>query len=114
MTIAERKQRIVERVQANDVATVQLDIARMKELGVLVDVDLHGFSMFTRRATWSELGIDGKSVRRKRLKRGSKDMLPKAYMSTLHSLSTRFRQSLDRHSFVLEGFKRTSPLTSRP
>jgi len=103
--IAERKQRIAERVETDDIATVQLDIARMKELGVLVDVDLHGFSMFTRRATWSELGIDGKSVRRKRLKRGSKDMLPKAYMSTLHSLSTRFRQSLDRPSFVLEGFK---------
>jgi len=103
--IAERKQRIAERVETDDIATVQLDIARMKELGVLVDVDLHGFSMFTRRATWSELGIDGKSVRRKRLKRGSKDMLPKQYMSTLHSLSTRFRQSLDRHSFVLEGFK---------
>jgi len=106
-TVTERKAEIAERIgaDANRIDTVQLDIQKMRELGTLVDIDLHGFSMFTRRATWSELGIDVKSVRRKRLKRGSKDMLPKQFMSTLRSLESRFRQCLDRHSFVLEGFR---------
>jgi hypothetical protein len=106
-TLTDRKTELAEKIgaDANEVQAVQLDIEKMRKLGVLVDIDLHGFSMFTRRATWSELGIDSKSVRRKRLKRGSKDMLPREYMSTLASLSTRFRQSLDRHSFVLQGFR---------
>lgn len=104
---SDRRTALAEQIGADPdrIETVQIDIERMRKLGVLIDVDLHGFSMFTRRATWSELGIDAKSVRRKRLKRGSKDMLPKQYMSTLRSLETRFRQSLDKHSFVLQGFK---------
>lgn len=106
-TLTDRKQELAHKIgaDAESVEAVQLNIDRMRELGVLVDIDLHGFSMFSRRATWSELGIDSESVRRRRLKRGSKDMLPKQYMSTLASLATRFRQSLDRHSFVLQGFR---------
>lgn len=84
---------------------VSLDITRMKRRGVLVDVDVHGMSMFSRRVTWAELGIPDEDTRRKRLHRGSKDLLPKKYMGKLRSLETRFRQSLDRHSFLLQGFQ---------
>ena len=106
-TAADRRTALAEQIGADPehIEAVQIDIERMRELGVLVDIDLHGFSLFTRRATWHELGIDAESVRRKRLKRGSKDMLPKQFMSTLRSLESRFRQSLDKHSFVLQGFR---------
>jgi hypothetical protein len=55
----------------------------MRELGVLVDVDVHGTSMFTARATWNELGIPEEDTRRKRLKRGTKDLIPKVYIGRL-------------------------------
>jgi hypothetical protein len=77
----------------------------MRELGVLVDVDVHGTSMFTARATWNELGIPEEDTRRKRLKRGTEDLIPKVYIGRLRSLEARFRQSLDKHSFDVAGFR---------
>jgi len=103
----ERKEQIagVTGEDAGTIRAVQLDIRRMKELGILVDIDVHGTSLFTVRASWAELGIPEDDTRRKRLKRGSKDLIPKEYLGKLRSLETRFRQSLDKHSFDLEGFR---------
>ena len=105
MSNSERKDRITELTGDENIRTVAMDISRMKELGVLVDIDVHGTSMFTTKATWAELGIPQEDTRRKRLKRGSKDLIPKLYMGRLRSLETRFRQSLEKHSFVLDGFR---------
>jgi hypothetical protein len=91
--------------EAERIAAVRLDIRRMRELGVLVDIDVHGTSMFTARASWDELGIPREDTRRKRLKRGSKDLVPHEYVGKLRSLEARFRQSLEKHSFVLQGFR---------
>ena len=33
--------------------------------GVLVDLDIHGFSMFTKRVSWVELGIPAGDARSK-------------------------------------------------
>jgi len=96
---------VIGEEEAARIATVSLDIARMRELGVLVDIDIHGTSMFTARASWAELGIPREDTRRKRLRRGSKDLIPHLYIGRLRSLETRFRQSLERHSFVLQGFR---------
>ncbi|MGD9099244.1 MAG: hypothetical protein PVF45_02110, partial [Anaerolineae bacterium] len=71
---------------------------------VLVDVDVHGLSMLSARASWAELGIPPGDVRRERLRRGNKDLFPE-HARQFRSLETRFRGSLDKHSFVLEGFR---------
>jgi hypothetical protein len=73
-------------------------------MGALVDLDFHGGNMFTTRATYSELGIPAGDVRRKRLKAGSKDLLPKELIGRLRSIETRFRQSLEKHSYRIGAF----------
>jgi len=107
LDIQHRKAAFAQALETTEgqISTVSLDIARMRELGVLVDIDIHGTSMFTARATWSELGIPQDDTRRKRLKRGSKDLIPHIYIGRLRSLETRFRQSLEKHSFILQGFR---------
>jgi hypothetical protein len=88
LTRDERKLQIAAAVGTDHVAEVSLDIRRMRELGVLVDVDVHGTSMFTARATWNELGIPEEDTRRKRLKRGTKDLIPKVYIGRGEELTT--------------------------
>jgi hypothetical protein len=116
--IDERKALLAEATgdEAEQINLVRLDIEKMKMLGVLIDIDIHGTSMFTARATWAELGIPEQDIRRKRLKRGSKSLLPPLYDGRIRSLETRFRQSLERHSFILQGFRpwRWNPFTAYP
>ena len=104
--IAERKDELSEQIgeDADGISTVQLNIQQMRRRGVLVDVDIHGLGLLRTRASWAELGIPEGDVRRKRLRRGSKDLFPE-HARKFRSLDARFRQSLERHSFVLEGFK---------
>ena len=87
-TTLQRKQKVAATLdlEVDMNSSVQLDIARLRELEVLVEIDLHGFSMFTRRATWSELGVHQKDLRRKRLNCGSNVMLPRERMRALRSL----------------------------
>jgi len=104
--IAERKDELSEQIgeDVDGISTVQLNIQQMRRRGVLVDVDIHGLGLLRTRASWAELGIPEGDVRRKRLRRGSKDLFPE-HARKFRSLDARFRQSLERHSFVLEGFK---------
>lgn len=103
----ERKKIHAAQVGVNEekVETVRLDLERVRTLGTLVDIDIHGLSMFTRRSTYEEWGVPKKDVRALRLHRGSKDLIPREYLGRLQSLSVRFRASLDRYSFILEGFR---------
>jgi hypothetical protein len=105
--LEERKAQIAEVIgeDASYISNVMLDMETMKSMGVLVDIDVCGTSLFTKRATWDELGIPKDDVRRKRLKRGRKDLIPQFYVGRLRSLETRFRQSLEKHSFILKGFR---------
>ncbi len=103
-TLTERRAQ-VQQITGQRVDGVQLDLKKMRELGVLVDIDVHGSSMFTSKTSWAELGIPTGDQRTKRLKRGQKDLIPHEYLGKLRSLETRFRQSLERHSFVLQGFR---------
>jgi hypothetical protein len=76
----------------------------MRELGVLVDIDICGLSLLSILVSWAELGVPTGDVRRKRLRRGRKDLFPE-HAKKFRSLETRFRASLEKHSFILEGFR---------
>jgi len=105
--IEERKAELARRIGLGDpqtVSTIQLDIQRMRRMGVLVDVDIHGLSMLSARASWAELGIPPGDVRRARLRRGNKDLFPE-HIKRFRSLETRLRASLDKRSFILKGFR---------
>ena len=101
-------------VEPDKVELVRLELDILLERGTLVDLDVHGVSMFTTRATWKELGVAESAVRRARFTRGGKGLLPRDYIRAFKSLEARARQCLDRHSFVVEGFHpfRWIPFTS--
>ena len=101
-------------VEPDQVGLVRLELDVLLERGTLVDLDVHGISMFTTRATWRELGVPVSAMRRARFTRGGKDLIPREYIRALKSLEARARHCLDRHSFVVEGFSpyRWVPFTS--
>ncbi len=84
---------------------VRLDIGKMLDAGLLIDVDLHGFSALKASVSWAELGIADDDERRQRMGTGVKFLAPAQYVKALNSLETRFRQSLDRFGYDMDGFK---------
>jgi hypothetical protein len=103
--VEKRKAALAKKLGIQDVGAVSLDIAKMRDLGLLVDIGVYGLTSLTAQTTWNELGIPEGDVRRERLKRGSKDLIPSEYIRKLRSIETRFRASLKGHSFPLEGFR---------
>lgn len=84
----------------------RIQLAVLKETGILVQLRVHGISLLFKRTDWNELGIDqGTDIRGARLKPGTKAMFPKSLYAPLQSIEARLRQNLDRFSFGLEGFE---------
>jgi hypothetical protein len=82
-----------------------LRVNHMRKLGVLVDLDIHGFSMFTKRVRWVELGIPAGDARSKQFTSGSKHLIPRKYIKRFECLDSRFRNSLKRYSLETDGFR---------
>jgi len=81
----------------------RLHLAQMKEAGLLIDLDIHGTSQFTVRASYAEMGISADDVRTERLRAGTKDLFP-GYSKRLRSLETRARANLAKYSFNVSAF----------
>jgi len=103
--IETRIQQAAERlgVSADRVQVQRLEISQMREAGLLIDLDVHGTSMFSAKVTNAELGISADDVRSKRLRAGSKDLFPK-HARKFRSLETRARQNLVAHTFKVSVF----------
>jgi hypothetical protein len=84
---------------------VNIDVSRMLNEGLLIDIDLHGFSMLRVGVDWKELGISPEDRRRARITKGKKMIADPKYVRKLKSLEVRLRQSLDRYSYDLTGFR---------
>jgi len=99
-TIEDRKKNVAlaAGIDLEKVHRVRLDINKMLEAGLLVDVDLHGFSCLRAGVSWEELGINIEDDRRSRMSTGTKYLAPVKYVKKLTSLEVRFRQCLDRYS----------------
>lgn len=106
-TTADRKAKAAREVNAkpDSVATYRMQLGMLRDLGILVDIDVRGFSMFTRAATKAEWGIADADERSPRLKGGQKLLIPVQYIKRLRTLETRFRQVLDKYSSEVSGFK---------
>ena len=105
-TIKDKKAALAERagVAEENVGAVRLQLQKLQQEGVLVDVDFHGGHVFTTRATYQVLGIPHGDVRRQRIRAGSKTLIPVKYLKRLRSLETRFRQGLDKYGFQIGAF----------
>jgi len=90
-------------VSADQVDLVRVDLDVLLSLGTLIDLDVRGISLFSRRATWEELGIPREAARRTRFTRGVKNLISKEYIAGFRSLETRARRWLDDHSFDVTG-----------
>jgi len=87
------------------IGAIRFEMRKLRQLGVLVDIDVRGFSMFSRAASFAEWGIADADLRHSRLKGGVKLLVPELYVKRLRSLEQRFRQLLERYSLDIEGFR---------
>lgn len=100
-TLTDRKQQAatVLGVELDHVTTVGLQLKQLRKLGVLINIDVTGFSMFTRAASAAEWGIANADERHSRLKGGQKLLIPEVHIKRLRSIETQFRQLLDKFAY---------------
>lgn len=106
--LEKRKRLAQERVAKGEerIATVQMQLSKMRDNGILVDPEARGESIFTTPVTWAELGIADESVRRKKFGRGRKDIAPKDIAGKIRSIVNRFRALFNKElGYDIEGFK---------
>lgn len=83
----------------------QLDILRKQ--GILIDINISGTGMFTRVASFDEVGFaqDGaKDARYNWIRPGVKYVIPEAPVKKLKSIESRIRQALDKFTREVKGF----------
>ena len=103
-TVAERRQQVAAVTGTDELIAVRMEIGKLLETGLLIDLDLHGFSMLSTSVSWEELGMSPEDERRQRTTRGRKALVPKEY-DNLASIETRLRTTLDSFSFSVSGFR---------
>jgi hypothetical protein len=91
-------------IAPDHVQHVQLQLDVLRRQGVLVDLAIGGVGMFTRAATWEELGFTDDDLRRSRLTRGQKYLIPEEQVKRLRSIESQMRQCLEGRSYRITGF----------
>lgn len=112
MAVAEpttRKQNLalVTGIDENRVMTVQMQLDILREQGILIDLNITGTGMFTKSASFDEVGFarDGeKDARYDWIKPGTKFVIPEAPVRRLKSIESRMRQLLDKRTRKVTGF----------
>ncbi|MDR3572836.1 MAG: hypothetical protein P4L50_03160 [Anaerolineaceae bacterium] len=92
-------------LSSDHIRTVKLELSILRRQGLLIDLVVSGTGMFTRQASWSELGIPDDDIRSSRLTRGQKFLIPEEQIKRLRSVETRMRQWLDKLSYDVIGFR---------
>lgn len=91
-------------IAPDHVQHVQLQLDVLRRQGILVDLAIGGVGMFTRAATWEELAIPDDDMRRGRLTRGQKYLIPEEQVKRLRSIESQMRQCLESRSYRITGF----------
>lgn len=91
-------------IEEEQIGTVNLQLSRLRQLGLLVSVQVSGISKFMTSATWNELGITDHDERKKRLRTGAKLLIREELYKELRSCESSYRQLLARLSFDVTGF----------
>ena len=94
-----------DKTDLDHVHTVVFQLRQLREQGILVDVDIHGLTMFSRRISLAELGIPLTSARGKTITPGVKFMAPRDFCRKLMTTGQRLRDCLDKYSEFVTGFR---------
>ncbi len=87
------------------IGQVYLQLQQLRREGILLDVDVRGTTMFTRRASLAELGIPRVSLRGKTISPGQKHLIPKKVNGRVQSLAQRLRDALNKYAQDVTGFR---------
>lgn len=105
----QRKQQAAQLLErpADQIGSVRLQLDILRRQGILIDLSIRGTSMFTRSATWAEIGIqaDEKDPRFSRFTKGQKFLIPETEIRALKSVETRMRYWLDKLTYDVSGFR---------
>jgi len=104
-TIEDRRTQTAGRlgIDVSRVHAQRIELSKLREAGLLIDLDIHGISMFSVQTSFAELGIGANDVRTERMHAGRKDLFPRL-SKRLRSLEARARQNLEKYSHVVPAF----------
>lgn len=105
----QRKQQValVTGRQANQVTSVRIQLDVLRKQGLLIDLNISGTGMFTKTASFDEVGFaqdSTKDARYEWIKPGVKYVIPEAPIKKLKSVESRMRQALDKYTRDVKGF----------
>jgi hypothetical protein len=91
----------------NRIGVIRLQLERLLSEGMLIELDIHGESMFATQADWPEFGINHTSdeIRLNRMTRGRKYLIDEKRIADLRTVTTRMRQWLAKLTYDITGFK---------
>ena len=91
-------------LEVAQIGSVKIQMSVLRDNGLLVDLSIAGTSMFSRTASWFELGVmDAKT--QDRFTKGRKSLIPDKVEKRLKSVEARMRQVLDKYTYDVTGFK---------
>ena len=94
-------------ISENRIMGVQLQLDTLRQQGILIDLNITGTGMFTKSASFEEVGFarDGeKDARYEWIKPGTKCVIPEANIKKLKSAESRARQLLEKYTRKVTGF----------
>lgn len=87
-------------------SVVKLELDQLTRQGLLVDLEISGVSMFTKLASYAELGIsDEEQVLQSRINRPTRNLIPEEKIKALRSVEASMRGLLVDCSRDLAGFR---------
>jgi hypothetical protein len=104
-----RKQQvaIITGTDERKIFTVQMQLDILRQQGILIDLNITGTGMFTKSASFDEVGFardSEKDARYEWIKPGTKFVIPEAPVKKLKSVESRMRQLLEKRTRKVTGF----------
>ena len=91
-------------IEEDKLRQVQVELAGLREDGILIDLEVHGTSIFSRTANWLELGVIDEITREKHT-RGRRRLIDEKQEKRLKSIESSLRRTLKEYSYDVPGFR---------
>ncbi len=94
-------------IAENRIMGVQLQLDTLRKQGILIDLNITGTGMFTKSASFEEVGFardSEKDARGEWIKPGTKFVIPESPIKRLKSAESRARQVLEKYTRKVTGF----------
>lgn len=107
LELTDQKKAIMAITGESRVLSVQVQLDILRKQGLLVDLNITGTGMFTKSASYDEVGFardSEKDARYDWIKPGTKFVIPEAPVKRLKSIESRMRQIIDKYARKVTGF----------